>query len=302
MKRMLVILGILVVCAASSQGHGGDGAVIKTGGEFTVRVVQDIAYYDGPDADPVKHKLDLYLPEGHKDFPVLLFVHGGAWRHGDKKYLFDVYGKVGRVFAKNGIGTVVTNYRLSPKVQHPKHIEDVARAFAWTHKHIKEYGGRSDQIFVSGHSAGGHLVSLLATDERYLNAEKLGLDQIKGVAPISGVYRVPAGGRAFASVFGDDEAGRRQASPLTHVNGKHPPFLILYADKDFPTCDRISEEFCKSLKACGCDAASREIKERDHITIITHLGREEDPATQAILEFLARHAGLKLREKKASTP
>src|SRR5437773_2522251 len=73
-------------------------------------------------------------------------------------------------------------------------IEDVARAFAWTHKNISSYGGRADQIYVTGQSAGGHLAALLATNERYLKAEKLSLKDIKGVMPMSGVY-VFRGGR-----------------------------------------------------------------------------------------------------------
>src|SRR5947209_5431295 len=68
----------------------------------------------------------------------------------------------------------------------------VARAFAWTQKHAAEYGGRPDQIFACGHSAGGHLVSLLATDESYLKAEGLSAKDIKGVISVSGVYQVDA--------------------------------------------------------------------------------------------------------------
>jgi acetyl esterase/lipase len=300
MRRKLAILATWVLATIpAAQADSKVNYPVKTGGNFEVRVVRDVAYYEGPDADPVKHKLDLYLPAGQKDFPVLFFVHGGAWRSGDKNYLLDVYGNLGRAFARNGIGAVVTNYRLSPKVQHPKHIEDVAKAFAWTHKHIAEYGGKPDQIFVSGHSAGGHLVALLATDEKYLKEEKLSLSDIKGVVPVSGVYRIPPG-KLFSSAFTDKDDVRQQASPLTHVHGQHPPFLILYADKDFPTCDKMSEDLCKALKNCKCDASICEIKERDHLTIIMRIGNEEDPATQSMLEFVAKHAGLKLREKPKS--
>src|SRR5438477_9094130 len=100
---------------------------------FDVEVVADVDYYKGDDADRVKHKLDLYLPRGQKDFPVLFFVHGGAWRSGDKNF-FGAYSSLGRFYARRGVGTVVTNYRLSPRVRHPEHVRDVARAFAWTVK------------------------------------------------------------------------------------------------------------------------------------------------------------------------
>src|SRR5438132_7046995 len=137
---------------------------IKSGGHFEVEVVKDLAYDTSKDADSNKHKLDLYLPKGQKDFPVLFFIHGGAWTSGDRR----LYGALGHTFAKNGIGTVIISYRLTPQVQHPGHIEDVARAFAWTHQNIAKHGGRADQIFVSGHSAGGHLAALLVTNEKYL--------------------------------------------------------------------------------------------------------------------------------------
>jgi len=121
---------------------------------WEVQRLKDLAYYSGPGADPIKHKLDLYVPKGKKDFPVVFFVHGGAWRHGDKSWL-GVYSTLGLAWARHGVGTVVINYRLSPAVTHPEHIKDVARAFAWVHKNIRQYGGRPDEIFVTGHSAGG---------------------------------------------------------------------------------------------------------------------------------------------------
>src|SRR4029077_10844231 len=148
------------------------------------------------------------------------------------------YSAIGERFAKQGIGAVVINYRLSPNVKHPEHIKDVARAFAWTSKNIAKQGGRPDQIFVCGHSAGGHLIALLATDESYLKSEGLSRTAIRGVIPISGVYDITFGGiNLFETVFGKDEEVRRQASPLYHVEAGLPPFLILYADNDFRSCD-----------------------------------------------------------------
>jgi acetyl esterase/lipase len=123
---------------------------------------------------------------------VLLLVHGGAWMHGDNRCC-GLYSAVGEFFASQGIGCVLTNYRLSPWVKHPEHIKDVARAFAWTHAHIAGFGGRPDRVYLLGHSAGGHLVSLLATDESYLCAEGLSSKDIRGVISVSGVYRIPPG-------------------------------------------------------------------------------------------------------------
>src|SRR5262245_4525443 len=74
---------------------------------FEVKADKNIAYYEGDDADEVKHKLDLFLPQGLKSFPVLFFVHGGAWVHGDKNF-FGLYSRLAERFARHGIGVVVT--------------------------------------------------------------------------------------------------------------------------------------------------------------------------------------------------
>lgn len=135
-------------------------------GPFEVEAVRDISYVPVANGEKPNRKqmLDVYTPKGQSDFPVLFFIHGGGWASGDRK----LYIAVGNVFARNGIGTVVISYRLSPEVQHPGHIQDVAKAFAWTQKNIAEYGGDPEQIFVAGQSAGGHLTALLATNTKYL--------------------------------------------------------------------------------------------------------------------------------------
>jgi acetyl esterase/lipase len=280
-----------------------------------VQIIRDVVYrplYEGEDGSRDKNKLDLYIPRGKKDFPVIFFVHGGAWLHGNKDQ-FGMYSVLALSWARHGIGTVSINYRLSPGVKHPEHIKDVARAFAWTRKNIARYGGRPDQIFACGHSAGGHLVALLATDERYLRAEDLSPKDIRGVIPISGVYRIhdlqinagisrPAGtgganaaprrtpGPLFSSVFGSDREVRRDASPLFHVKSGLPPFLVLYADYDLPQLPEMAREFNAALKAQKCEVQTVEIQERNHISILLSLAQDGDPAGQAILDFVARHS------------
>jgi len=171
---------------------------------YEVEVVKDIAYNADKDADKVRHALDLYIPKGGKDCPVFFFVHGGGWTAGNKKG----FARTGNTLAKMGILCVSTNYRLSTrggetKVKHPDHIKDVAKAFAWTVNNIAKRGGNPKQIYISGHSAGGHLVALLGSDESYLKAEKLSLANIKGVLPISGVFTVRG------QIFGTPTAARR---------------------------------------------------------------------------------------------
>jgi acetyl esterase/lipase len=295
MKTLLAAACALLLLLPPARAADGAKAVVKTGGNFEVEEVRDLAYHEGKDADPVRHKLDLYLSRGQKDYPVLFFVHGGAWRSGKK----DLYAPLGRTFARNGVGTVVINYRLSPAVKHPAHIEDVARAFGWTYRNIGKYGGRADSIFVCGHSAGGHLVALLCTDPSHLKAHGLELSAVKGMIPMSGVYTIlPLG--MFKSAFGTDADLCRAASPQTHVKGAHPPALIIYADKDYPFLDQMAEQFCKKLQGCKCEARSLIVNKRDHISLIVQTASAADPATQAILEFISRHAKLKLEPREAA--
>ena len=123
MDRTMFLSAVAALVALSSQGMAADEKLART---YEVEAIKDVSYYAGADRDKVKHNLDLYLPKGLKDYPVLFFVHGGAWSLGDKND-FGVYAAFGSAFAKLGIGVVVTNYRLSPGVKHPEHIKDVAR-------------------------------------------------------------------------------------------------------------------------------------------------------------------------------
>src|SRR5262249_19715600 len=152
---------------------------------YKAEEVRNVAYYDGKDADAVRHKLDVYVPKDQKDCPVVLFIHGGAWVFGDKNFL-GLHASFRLFLASPGIVAVVPNYRLSPGINHAEHIRDVARALACRHKNIGKHGGRSDRMFVSGHSAGGHLAALLGTDPSYLKDDGLTLDSIKGIVGLSG--------------------------------------------------------------------------------------------------------------------
>jgi acetyl esterase/lipase len=189
-----LVLAAIPACRLSSIPLYQPGPLLPDSVE--VERIDDIAYGDEPEAGSFRHHLDLFLPKGREAFPVVLLVHGGAWIFGDNRCC-GLYSSVGSFLASRGIGVVVTNYQQSPGVRHPAHIKDVAKAFAWTHDHIAEYGGCTEQIFLLGHSAGGHLAALLATDESYLKAEGLATRDIKGVITLSGVYHIPQDGPVY---------------------------------------------------------------------------------------------------------
>jgi acetyl esterase/lipase len=275
-KPCSVLLAVLVLLVV------GPTRAEEKKAPYEVEVVKDIAYNPAADADAERHKLDLYLPKGASDYPVFFFIHGGAWRGGHK----NLYAPIGKTFAAQGIGFVATNYRLSPKVKHPAHIEDVARAFAWVVENLGKRGANLKQLYVGGHSAGGHLSALLGTDEGYLKAHKRSLADVRGVVPISGAFMV-AGAR-LAQVFGEDGV---KASPLTYVREKLPPFFVLYADKESYGLGKQAEAFGEALKKAKCDVEVRMIKDRDHISIIRKTVKPDDETTAAIVAFIRKHNG-----------
>ena len=132
----LSILGGLLLTLATAPAAGQTGMTAH----------RDIDYIDGVDYADDKDTLDVLMPTGATNAPVIIFFHGGALQNGDKR--------TGEVLASTlvaeGIGVVAANYRLSPGVMHPAHMEDATAAFAWTKRHIDEYGGNPDRVFVGG--------------------------------------------------------------------------------------------------------------------------------------------------------
>jgi acetyl esterase/lipase len=213
------------------------------------------------------------------------------------------------------------SYRLAPAVGYQEQVQDVARAVAWTHKNIAKYGGCPDRLFVCGHSAGGHLAALLATDAHYLKAEGLSSAVLKGVIAVSGVYRIadvslkldlsghswsagldekqPAPALAgrfcwqlnpFGMVFGDDVKAHADASPVCHVQRGLPPFLIIYAGRDYPMLPAMAQEFATALRCAGCTADLLKVQDREHESVMFDARSPEDPVFQAIRAFITKPA------------
>jgi acetyl esterase/lipase len=240
-----------------------------------VEVQKDILYTEGDPADEGKHKLDLYLPKDQKNFPVLVFVHGGSWRSGDRSS----YPALGNRFAKLGIAVAVPSYRLMPKNPHPAQIEDVAAAFAWVYKNIPRYGGDSGRIYVAGHSAGGHLVALLALDDTYLKKYDVPMSAIRGVASISGVYDV-------SKIQAFTAAGEDSPSPIAHVHPKAPPFLVAYCQWDYLALPLQAREFTAALRKSFDAVDLLYDPGQGHISEIIHVVQDDDPIAQAILKLI----------------
>jgi arylformamidase len=246
--------------------------------------------------------LDVYSPQGGKNLPVVLWIHGGGWQTGDKA---DVALKP-RAFMDKGFVFVSANYRLLPEVDMEAIVSDVAKSVHWVHEHIAEHGGDPHRLIIMGHSAGAQLAALVCTDDRHLKAEGLSLDVIKGCVPVDGdTYDIPAiietaetrcrahglplptyGHRVK---FGNDEQKHRDFSAVTHVvRGKGmPPFLILHV-AGHPDTTAQALRLRQVLRDAAVPVTVFAAAESTHKKVNDDLGRPDDPATSALFEFVER--------------
>lgn len=244
--------------------------------------------------------LDIYAPQDAKNAPVVFWIHGGGWQTGDKS---SVQQKP-QAFVERGFVFVSINYRLLPEVDMGAIIRDVAKALAWTHEHIREYGGDPNRIFVMGHSAGAQLAALVSIDNRYLKEHGLTQQFIKGCVPVDGdtfdvpaiievaetrcrVHHLPLPTFGHREKFGNDPEKHRDFSAVTHVEkGRYiPPFLIIHV-ADHPDTSVQARRLESSLKAADIPVTRYGGRETTHSKINADLGVADDPGTKALFEFV----------------
>jgi acetyl esterase/lipase len=247
-----------------------------------VELLADISYTEGAPADADKHKLDLYLPRDKKDFPVLVFLHGGSWRTGDRS----LYRALGDRLARAGIGVVIPSYRLMPQNPHPAQIEDVAAAFAWVAQNISQHEGDKSRIYLAGHSAGAHLAALLALDEKYLGKFALPRTSIRGVVAMSGVYNVDKLDTFLVVNDKSDKGDKHDASPAAHAHSGAPPFLVSYCQWDYFGLPKQARDFILTLKKNFVGAELLYVPSENHISEAVSLAQDHGLLIDTILRVV----------------
>ena len=257
-----------------------------------------------PYAQPAHERqvLDVYAPRDAKNRPVVFWIHGGGWQTGDKT---SVQLKP-QVFVEKGFVFVSTNYRLLPDVDMATIFRDIAKSIRWVYDHIADHGGDPQRLLVMGHSAGAQLAALVSIDDRYLKAEGLSLDIIKGCVPVDGdtydvpaiietaetrrrVHGLPQAKFGHREKFGNDPAKHRDFSAVTHVAKDKgiPPFLILYV-AGHPDVTAQAQRLENVLKESGIPVTAFGARETTHNKLNNDLGLPDDPATKALFEFVDR--------------
>jgi acetyl esterase/lipase len=234
---------------------------------------------DVPYGKDPKQRMDLYFPTAKaSNAPVLLFLHGGGFREGDRKQ----YGYVGEPFAKHGIITVVASYRLTPGFKHPAQPDDAKAIVAWIHKNIARHGGDPHAIYISGHSAGAILTADVGVDLAWLDALKVPRSAVRGIVPISGSYDLRGSKRLEYLPTPEAE---EKASALLHVNAPAPVAIVAYGSLE----ERLKEPsaaLVKALTAKGIKAKTLNLEGKDHATAVWELSDENSTLTKAILAMI----------------
>ena len=222
----------------------------------------------GPDS-----VLDLYYPTGKKDFPTVIWFHGGGLTSGQRS--------VPKPLTERGVAVVAVGYRLSPQVKVDDCIDDAAAAVAWTYQNIGQYGGSKTKVFVSGHSAGGYLTSMIGLDKRWLNKYGMDANQLAGLIPFSG--------HAITHFTARKEQGipREQPvidalAPLYHVRKDAPPLFLITGDRELELLGRYEENayLWRMMKITGHRRTTlQELKGFDH-------GGMASPAYPLLLDFI----------------
>lgn len=258
----------------------------------------DIPYVDAKDERQV---LDIYAPDDAENLPVVFWIHGGGWQTGDKA---DVQIKP-RVFAERGFVFVSTNYRLLPQVEMGEIIRDVARSLGWVHKNIAAHGGDPTRVFVMGHSAGAQLAALICIDDRYLKAEGVPFEVLKGCVPVDGdtfdlpaiimiaefrqtIHGLPLPEFGHRVKFGNDPKKHIDFSAVTHVAPDKgiPPFLILHV-AGHPDTTAQALRLRNSLRDARIPVKVFGAQETTHSKLNADLGLPDDAATRELFEFLS---------------
>lgn len=234
MKKLhLSLLFLIVFVTAFAQGN------------TTYRTIKDVPYRTTGDAYSLERcKLDIYYPEKMKDFPTVVWFHGGGLSGGSKFIPTELLN--------SGLAVIAVNYRLLPKCSLTDCIEDAAAAVAWTFQEIEKYGGDKQKIFVSGHSAGGYLTNMVGMDKKWLQAYAIDADSIAGLIPFSGhaishfAYRQQKGMK-------DTQPSIDEFAPLYYVRPDAPPLVIVSGDREMEMLGRYEENayFWRMMKVVG---------------------------------------------------
>jgi acetyl esterase/lipase len=258
-KKFFSCLSLLFLSACSEAKFASVNAPALT---YEGQIIQNVAY-----GNHDRQKLDIYIPEKfEKPLPAIVFFHGGRWSEGAK----DQYKFVGMTLSKQGYIVVLPNTRLYPDVKHPSFAQDGAKAVAWVHNNIKGYGGNRN-LFLSGHSSGAHIASLVTANEEYLAEYDLSPDIINAFAGLSGPYDFVPQDEDLKDMFGESEEAYSKAMATPYIDGDEPPMLLIYGQADEKVWARNHELLAQKIREKGGNVTVKLYPDANHIDTVSAL-------------------------------
>ena len=236
-------------------------------------------------------KLNVFAPRHPKQLKdVFIFIHGGNWNSGNKA----LYSFFGTRLARKNVVAVIIDYPLSPEYKYYDMALASAQAVNWVKKNIEKYGGDPNRIFVSGHSAGGHLAALISVRNNYFDT--LGIAN-----PIAGTILIDAAAldmygylksedfdddNTYLKTFTTDSAQWKAASPLYFLHSNMPPMLIYQGGKTYPSIKESNEKFIAALKPFAPATPFHLLKGKKHIPMILQFFNTCNPRYKEIISFM----------------
>ena len=254
---------------------------------YKVNIITDIDYNENVIYPDKKDLLDIYIPEGKKNYPVIVYFHGGALLSGSKEMGKDI----GEKLAKSGVGFVSANYRVSPVAKYPDHLNDAQAATEWTFKNIESFGGDLKNIYVSGHSAGAYL-SAVMTLNKELKIHKM--REIRGAILISPFLYVEETAPVrikkdpkYKSIWGTNPKDWEKASVSPYSYGDNVNFISIMAENDEVWRKEQNKRFINNLKNKQ-NTSYVEVPNRNHSSLVKRISEKDDRVSTTIIAFIQR--------------
>lgn len=229
--------------------------------------------------------LDVYYPENKKDVATIVYFHGGGLKNGNKY--------IPEYLKEKGVVVVTVNYRFYPEVATDIIVDDAAASIAWVYKNIAQYGGSESLIFLSGHSAGGYLSSMIGLDKKYLGTYGIDANSLAGLLPLSG--------HAITHMTVREEQGISNTqpiidamAPLYHIRPDAPPYIMITGDRQKELLGRYEENayMMRMMKLVGHQKTELyEMQGYGHDMVY--------PASPILLKTVKRIVKQRLVEKKS---